>query len=111
MKKYNAAAMWCHLGVFSGIVIPLGNFIVPLLIWLFIKDEDSLVVDQAKESLNFQISIFLYGIVSGILVLLVVGMFLLLVLALFSVVQVIIASIAASEGTPYRYPLCIRFIK
>lgn len=111
MKKYNALAMWCHLGSFAGIIMPLGNFIVPFIIWLAKKDEDPLVDDQGKESLNFQISVFLYAIIGGILVFLVVGVFLLLVLALFTIVQVIKASMAASEGVEYRYPLCIRFIK
>ena len=111
MKKYNAFAMWCHLGTFSGILIPLGNFLVPLLIWLLKKDEDPLVEDQGKESLNFQISVFLYAVVSGMLVFLFVGIFLLLVLALFAIVQVIKASLSASEGKSYRYPLCMRFIK
>ena len=111
MKKYNAFAMWCHLGTFSGVLIPFGNFLAPLLIWLLKKDEDPLVDDQGKESLNFQISVFLYAIVSGMLVFLFVGIFLLLVLALFAIVQVIKASLSASEGKSYRYPLCMRFIK
>jgi uncharacterized protein len=111
MKKYYAIAMWCHLGAFSGVLIPFGNFLVPLVIWLLKKDEDPFVDDQGKESLNFQISVFLYGIMSGILTFFIVGIFLLIVLALFTVVQVIRASIAASVGEKYRYPLCIRFIR
>lgn len=111
MKKYNAIAMWCHLGAFAGVLIPLGNFLVPLILWLSKKDEDALVDDQGKESLNFQISVFLYGIVSGILVLVFIGIILLLVLTLFTIIQIIKASLSASEGKPYRYPFCIRFIK
>jgi uncharacterized protein len=111
MKKYNAAAMWCHLGAFAGIIFPFGNFLVPLILWLARRHEDELVDDQGKESLNFQISVFLSGIASGVLVFLIVGIFLLIALFFFTVVQVIKASLSASEGRPYRYPLCIRFIK
>ncbi len=109
---YNALAMWCHLGTFAGVFFPLGgNFIAPLIIWLLKKDEDALVDDQGKESINFQISIFLYGIVASLLMVLMVGIFLLMALGLFAVIQVIMASIAASKGEKYRYPLCIRLIK
>lgn len=104
-------AMWCHLGTFAGIVIPFGNFLVPLILWLAKRDDYELVDDQGKESLNFQISIFLYSIIGFILVFIVVGIFFLIVLALFAIIQVIIASIAASKGEKYRYPLCMRLIK
>lgn len=111
MKQYNSLAMWCHLSTFAGVVVPLGNFIAPLVIWLLKKDEDPLVDDQGKEALNFQISVFIYALISGILVLVLAGMLMLVVVGLFTIVQVIKASIAASEGIKYRYPLCIRFIK
>ena len=111
MKKYHAIAMWCHLGTFAGLLIPLGNFLLPLILWLSKKDDDALVNDQGKESINFQISIFLYGVVCGILVFVFVGIPLLLVLGLFTLIQVIKASLAASEGVFYRYPFCIRFVK
>ncbi|MBD3426908.1 MAG: DUF4870 domain-containing protein [Candidatus Omnitrophica bacterium] len=107
----NMLAMWCHLGALAGFIFPFGNIIVPLLIWLLKKDEYPLVEDQGKESLNFQISIFLYSIIGMMLVFLVVGFFLLVVLALFAVIQVIKASISASKGQIYRYPLCIRVIE
>jgi uncharacterized protein len=111
MKKYNAFAMWCHLGTFAGVFIPFGNFLAPLIIWLSKKDEDPLVDDQGKESLNFQISVLLYAVISGILIFLIVGVIMLVVLALFTIIQVIKASLSASDGKPYRYPLCIRFIR
>lgn len=104
-------AMWCHLGTFAGIVIPFGNFLVPLLLWLSKKDDYELVDDQGKESLNFQITIFLYSIIGFVLAFIVVGLIFLVVLLLFAVIQVIKASIAASKGEKYRYPFCLRVIK
>lgn len=64
-----------------------------------------------KEALNFQISMTIYMIVSGILILVAVGVLLIFVLMIMNIVYTIIASIKASEGTNYRYPLTIRFIK
>jgi uncharacterized Tic20 family protein len=103
-------AMWCHLGTLAGIIVPFGNFLVPLLIWLFKKEEYPLVEDQGREALNFQISIFLYSIIGFALIVVFVGFILLLVLALFALIQVIKASISANRGEKYRYPLCIRII-
>ncbi len=104
-------AMWCHLGTFGGMIVPFGNFLVPLLIWLLKKEEYLLVDDQGKESLNFQISIFLYSIVGFLLVFVFIGVILLVVLLLFAVIEVIRASISANNGERFRYPLCIRIIQ
>ena len=110
-KSANLLAMWCHLGTFAGIFVPFGNFLVPFILWITKKDEYELVDDQGKESLNFQITIAIYSIIGAILVFLIVGIFFLVVLALFAIIQVIKASIAASNGIKYRYPFCFRFIK
>ena len=103
-------AMFCHLGAFAGFLIPFGNFLAPLLIWLLKKEEYPLVDDQGKESLNFQISIFLYSIVCFLLWFLIIGVPLLFVLILFAMIQIIKASIASNKGERYRYPFCIRLI-
>ena len=49
-----------HLGAFSKYFIPLGNFLVPIFIWVLNK-EKAFVSAHAKRSLNFQISLFLYA--------------------------------------------------
>ena len=110
-KNEKLLAMFCHLGAFCGFIIPLGNIIAPLIIWLVKKDEFPLVDDQGKESLNFQISVLIYSIVAGFLVFFFIGIPLLVVIALFCIIQVIKASISANNGEKYRYPLCIRLIK
>ena len=103
-------AMWCHLSAFAGIIIPFGNFLGPLILWSLNKDSYALVDDQGRESLNFQISLFLYTLCSIVLMFVLVGFVLLVVVALFGMIQVILASISANNGTKYRYPICIRFI-
>ena len=110
-KNANVLGMWCHLGTFAGALLPFANFLVPFLIWITKKDEYEFVDDQGKESLNFQITLLIYGLIGAVLTFLIVGIVFLLVVALFAIIQVIKASIAASNGAKYRYPFCIRFIK
>jgi len=52
----------------------------------------------------------IYSVISGILCLVLIGFALLAILHVLNVVFVIIASIRASEGNFYRYPLTIRFL-
>ncbi|MFC2160542.1 DUF4870 domain-containing protein [Acidobacteriota bacterium] len=103
--------MVCHLAALVGFIIPFGNIIGPLVIWLLKKDESEFVNDQGKESLNFQITVTILAIVSGILIIIVIGIVLLILVAIFSLVMIILASIKASEGEKYRYPLSIRLIQ
>jgi uncharacterized protein len=93
-----------HLGgtVFS--VIP------GLLVWLLKKDDSAYIADQAKEALNFQISVALAMFVAGILVWLLIGLVLIPIVWLLNIVFCIIAAIATSKGETYRYPLCLRLI-
>lgn len=102
--------MFCHLSALAGFIIPFGNIIGPLIIWLVKRDEFPFVNDQGKESLNFQISILIYVAVSAVLALLLIGFLLMAAVGLFCLIMVIMASIKANEGVTYRYPLCIRFI-
>ena len=110
-KDARTFGMLCHLLAFAGFVIPLGNIIGPLVIWLLKREEYPFVDDQGKESLNFQISLLIYLVISGILVIVVIGIFLLIALGIFMIVMVIIATIRANEGQKYRYPMTIRLIQ
>ena len=103
--------MLCHLIAFSGFIVPFGSLIGPLIIWLVKKDEMPFVDDQGKESLNFQLTMFIAVIVSIILMFVFIGFLLLGVIIIFQIVVVIIASIKASDGVRYRYPFAIRLIK
>jgi hypothetical protein len=102
--------MFCHLSALAGFIIPFGNIIGPLIIWLVKRDQFPFVNDQGKESLNFQISILIYIAVSAVLALLLIGFLLMAAVGVFCLIMVIMASIKANEGVAYRYPLCIRFI-
>ena len=104
-------AMLAHLSALSGFVIPFGNIIGPLVIWLVKRDEMSFVNDQAREALNFNISMTLYMVVAGILILALIGIPLMIVLGIAWLVLVILAAVKANEGTAYRYPLTLRLVK
>ncbi|MHB0999449.1 MAG: DUF4870 domain-containing protein [Armatimonadota bacterium] len=114
-KSKNDERTWgmaCHLSSFAGLVIPyFGNVIGPLVVWLIKKDEFPFVNDQGKESLNFQISITIYLAIATVLTFILIGIPLLIAIAIFDIVEVILASVKASDGIPYRYPMTIRFIK
>jgi uncharacterized Tic20 family protein len=110
-RDENMWAMFCHLAALIGFIIPLGNILGPLVIWLMKKDEFPLVNDQGREALNFQISMTIYYLVAALLVLILIGIVLLICLGLFSLIMTIVAMIKANEGVAYRYPLTIRFIK
>ncbi len=102
----------CHLIALIGFIgIPFGNLIGPLVIWLSFKNTYPNVDVQGKESLNFQISMSIYGIVAAVLCLILIGFVLLAVLVVADFILVIIAAIRASNGEEYKYPFTIRFIR
>src|SRR6201984_3143841 len=98
----------CHAAALAGIFFHvLGHIFGPLIVWL-LKRHDSPEIDaHGKESLNFQLSMLIYNIVAGILILVVIGIPLLILLYLLNIVFVIIASLQASDGKLYRYPMTI----
>lgn len=110
-KEERMWGMLCHLSALSGLIIPFGNLIGPLVVYSLKKDEYTFVADQGKESLNFQISILIYLMISGIAVLLLVGIFFLLFVPFIAIILTVLAGVRANDGEYYRYPFCIRFIK
>lgn len=103
--------MACHLAALAGYIIPFGWIIGPLVVWLIKREESAYVDYHGKEALNFQISVLIYGIISVFLVFILIGIPILIALGIYQVVMIIIATIKASNGEYYRYPLTIRFLK
>ena len=103
--------MLAHATALAGFFVPwAGHIVGPLVVWLA-KRADSPEIDaHGKESINFQLSMLIYNVIAGILCLVLVGFFILLLLHILNVVFIIVASIQASEGKLYRYPLTIRLI-
>jgi uncharacterized Tic20 family protein len=104
-------AMFAHLSALIGLIVPFGNVLGPLVIWLVQKDKMAFVDDQGKEALNFQITVFGAAVISFFLMFILIGFLLIFVVGLGALVFTIIAAIKANEGVAYRYPLTIRLIK
>ncbi len=104
--------MLAHLSALVGVVVPLfGCVLGPLLVWLGRRDQSSFVEGQAKEALNFNISVFLALIVCSLLMLVFIGFVLGAALFIAWLVMTLIAAIKASEGIAYRYPFSLRLVK
>ncbi|MFZ3088295.1 MAG: DUF4870 domain-containing protein [Methylotenera sp.] len=93
-----------HLG---GILF---SFVPALIVWLLKKDDSEYIAAQAKEALNFQITVLLAQFVAGVLIFILVGFLLLAIIWVFNVVLCIIAAISTSKGENYRYPFTLRLI-
>lgn len=133
-------SMLCHLSALLMLFFSWGAILGPLIIWLIKRGESPEVDEQGKESLNFQITIYIImlalGLVLGLLFFgtlglstlwwgspfdaftgssAVVGGFGLLgllgVIRLIDIIFVIVASIRTNNGIPYRYPFNLRLIK
>lgn len=104
-------ASFAHLGALAGCVLPMGCIILPLGIWMFKRDESEYIDLQAKEALNFQISMMIMFTVAGLLCLILIGIPMLIGLVIFDIVVSIIAAMKANEGEYYQYPINFRFIK
>jgi uncharacterized Tic20 family protein len=99
-------AMFTHL---SGFIL---SVIVPLVVWLMHKDrpEKAYLVSEAKEALNFQITVLIGYVICLILTIILIGMFLNWVLWIANIVLCIIAAVKVSSTGTYRYPFALRLV-
>ena len=103
--------MAAHLGTLLGyLLIPFANVIVPLAILLVKGDTMPFVADQAKESLNFQITVTIVVIVGIILTLFCIGWIILIPAALGGLIFAVVGAVKANEGVRYRYPFALRLV-
>ena len=108
-------AMLCHLLAFLGFLIPFGNIIGPVVVWMIGKGDSQFVDAHGKASVNFQISITLYiigvmivGIFLGPLVvvlILVAG-----IVLLYGVIMIIVNAVKAHNGEDGEYALSTHFL-
>ncbi|MCC6289153.1 MAG: DUF4870 domain-containing protein [Chitinophagaceae bacterium] len=96
------------LAILSHVLTFVAPILAPLIIYLIKKDESAFVAAHAKESLNFQITLVLVVI---ILLISVIGWFFLWLPGIMALILVIVATVKASDGKLYRYPLTLRLIK
>ena len=100
-------ALLTHL---SGIIL---SFIVPLVLWLINKDKPGkeFLNDQAKEALNFQITVVIAWVIAIVLSAIAIGFLLNPVIWIGNLILCILAGVKANEGVAYRYPFALRLIK
>jgi len=97
-------ALLSHLtGIFT-------SFVGPLIIWLMKKDSSPYISDQAKEALNFQITVAIGYLIAGAATFICIGPLIALALWIASLVLGIMATMAASRGELYRYPMTLRLV-
>lgn len=102
-KNDNTLAILTHLlGLFTG-------FIGPLIIFLI--TDSKVVKDHARKALNWQFSLMIYFIVAFILVFLLVGFLLIFALFIVDLIFTIMATVKASNGELWDYPMSIKFFK
>lgn len=97
-----------NLGMLSHLLGVFTGFVGTLIIWLLKKDEDEFIEANAKEALNFQISVC---ICAAALLVTIFFSFLILPLFVVDFVFCVIGAVKASNGQKYRYPISIRLIK
>lgn len=98
----------CHGAIFfSSLIISIG---IPIAVLLL--SNDAVVQENARESINFHINLFLYGIIFALLVLVGIGIILLIGLWVVSILMPIVAIVqsASNPDKPYRYPFIWRVV-
>ena len=105
--------MLAHLSAFAGLLpLPLlGTVLGPLLVWLGQRERSEFVAVNAKEALNFNISVLIAGAVCTLLAYIYIGILLNVALFFYWITMTILAGIRASEGLRYHYPFALRLIK
>ncbi|MBT8319182.1 MAG: DUF4870 domain-containing protein [Gramella sp.] len=112
MREDNQMLVMTHLSQLLDLVTGIGGFIVPLILWLTQKDKVAGMDMHGKMILNFQISLFIYSIISiPLIILFGLGILLLIVIGLIALIFPILNALKVSNGEMPYYPLTIEFLK
>jgi len=103
--------MIAHLAALAGFIVPFGNILGPLVVWLAKREHSVFVGLEAREALNFNITLAIGAVVCFLLLRLSIGVLFAAMLAVFWLVMTIIAALKANEGVAYRYPFTLRLVK
>ena len=119
------------LALLTSWVAGIAGALGALGIWMVKRDESAFVAEHAREAVNFNLSMFIYACVAGLIGFLLVGatvltlglgiiltapagIVLLLAIGAIAVMWLVcsvIATFKAYNGESYRYPLTIRLLK
>jgi len=99
------------LAILSHLSAVLGaGILLPLVVYLVMREHSEYVSENAREALNFHISVLIYCLCCVPLIFVVIGFPLLIAIGVASLVSAIIGTIRASNGVCYRYPLTFRLV-
>ena len=87
------------------------QFIAPLIIYVVKKEESSFVLENAKEALNFQITVIICWFIAGIAAAFFIGIFFFPVILILDIIFCIQGALAANDGKIYKYPINFRFVQ
>jgi len=83
---------------------------LPLVVYLVMRKDSDYVAENAREALNFHITVLIYSICCLPLTVIIIGVPLLIVIAISSLILAVVAAVKASDGLCYRYPLTLRLV-
>lgn len=126
-------SMLCHLSALAGLLFGLGNVLGPLIVWQIKKNELPEIEIHGKESLNFQLTVFILSFAIGIILVAAAGAavgfahfirspfaifsggfglgIIVVIINILAYVLAVVAGIKANNGETYKYPFSIKFIK
>ena len=96
------------LGIISHVLGVFFGFLGPLVTYLIA--EEGFGKENSKNALNWQISLLIYGVISGLLAFVLVGFFLMGLLGLLNLIFSVMAAVKASNGETWEYPVTISFL-
>ncbi|WP_369814549.1 DUF4870 domain-containing protein [Frigoribacterium sp. Leaf172] len=100
--------LWATLIHLGGILF----WIVPALVgYLVLKDRGPFIREHTRVALNFQITMAIVLVASGLLSVIIIGAITGFAAGVVIVIFSIIAAVAANRGQYYKYPLTFEFIK
>jgi len=98
-------ALLCHiLGL-------LASVFGPLILWILMKDKSSFVDFHGKQAINFQITLILLYMGSGVLMCVYIGLLTAMATFAIQVIFTILPAMKAYEGERYVIPLAIPFLR
>ncbi len=110
-SEVNQWNMLIHLSQLIGLFIPLASIVAPLILWQIKKDEDPRIDQHGKEVVNWEISLFIYSVIAGLLCFILIGFLFVPILLLMYVIFAVMGGVKANNGEFWQYPLTIRFLK
>jgi len=110
-QQVNQWAMFIHLSLLAGFIVPYAGLALPIVLWQVKKPEMPELDVHGKIAVNWIISLVIYSVLCMLLFFVFIGFLLFPVLIVIAVVFPIIGAVKASNGEVWKYPLSISFLK